>query len=347
MITLSYLESVIIESKKYKPSCKEKNIFSIGGRGHYENPISEILSFFLDPNECHGFKDLILSALNYACKIDPCHNCLVEPPRREKGTDHGRIDIVLIGSDFVTVIENKIRHSLNNPFDDYEKYINQNYSGKKINKVLLSVSKENTVNGWISVSYSLFIENVKKNISEYIFANQYSKWLVLLREFILNIEQECGMNSMNIEEFKFIKNNYHQICNLILLKGEFIDEILLRCTNEIQNECTNLSSKKEIWSKVGQVLRFQDKKWEKNSSVVFIILDNGFFRIQLYLYGATSDQYLSIKSFLTEFELKEEWLEHGIYQGFMLSDNADLDSAIKNLCKIYNAINMIYFSYFF
>jgi hypothetical protein len=37
----------ILETFTPKPP-PEKNIFSIGGRSHYENPISDMLAFFID-----------------------------------------------------------------------------------------------------------------------------------------------------------------------------------------------------------------------------------------------------------------------------------------------------------
>ena len=41
----------------------EKTFFSIGGRGYYEDPTSDVLAFYLDPNEEHGLGDLVLQSL--------------------------------------------------------------------------------------------------------------------------------------------------------------------------------------------------------------------------------------------------------------------------------------------
>ncbi len=38
----------------------EPTIFSIGGRGYYENVNTDMLAFFMDPNQPHGLGDQIL-----------------------------------------------------------------------------------------------------------------------------------------------------------------------------------------------------------------------------------------------------------------------------------------------
>ena len=44
----------------------EKTIFSIGGRGHYENPTSDILAFYLDPEAESTFSFSQLDILSLA-----------------------------------------------------------------------------------------------------------------------------------------------------------------------------------------------------------------------------------------------------------------------------------------
>lgn len=42
---------------------RESTIFSIGARGHFENPTTEVLAFFCDSAGEHGLGDLVLSSL--------------------------------------------------------------------------------------------------------------------------------------------------------------------------------------------------------------------------------------------------------------------------------------------
>ncbi len=102
------IKKLVQELKKFTPPFIEKNIFSIGGRGHYENPISDILSFFIDPQDQHGMGDVFLRAFFHS--LDECPETLHlnSTPRREELTKTGnRLDIVIESDNWILVIENK------------------------------------------------------------------------------------------------------------------------------------------------------------------------------------------------------------------------------------------------
>src|SRR5438128_3626265 len=89
---------------------RETNIFSIGGRGYYEEPTSDLLAFFLDPSAEHGLGDLLLACLAELLGEAPFPLELEERPIREYATrDQNRIDILLQGTGWMMAIENKIR----------------------------------------------------------------------------------------------------------------------------------------------------------------------------------------------------------------------------------------------
>ena len=124
-ILLEEYKILLQNAKTLKIPDKEKNVFSLGGRGHYENPISDILSFFIDPNEEHGFNSLFLRSIFEAAKSEMPLLETVKAPIREVRTDLGnRIDLLVEGDEWVLTIENKIRHDAVNPFDDYTNFIN-------------------------------------------------------------------------------------------------------------------------------------------------------------------------------------------------------------------------------
>ncbi len=93
----------------------------IAGYPHYENVCSNVLAFYLDPQQPHGLGTLLLDALARAGGIaSPDEgiggNVSVE---REVITDAGnRIDIVIESDAHAIVIENKIRAAVSNPFAD-------------------------------------------------------------------------------------------------------------------------------------------------------------------------------------------------------------------------------------
>lgn len=124
----------------------EPTIFSIGSRGYYENPTTDILAFFCNVNGQHKLGNTVLQAL-FDCISDVTRelSCtLITSPEREVLTKNfKRIDLLLEGPDWVIVLENKIYHQQNNPFADYQNYIEND---KK---------RFGTKNGYLCCSHSL------------------------------------------------------------------------------------------------------------------------------------------------------------------------------------------------
>jgi len=105
---------------------KPKTIWEISRFPHSELVSSNVLSFFIDPNEEHGLDDLVLRSLFEAARSNLVDGDLhVLEVIREEVTDSGkRIDLVIRGSAFIVAIENKLyHHAKANPFDDYNKHL--------------------------------------------------------------------------------------------------------------------------------------------------------------------------------------------------------------------------------
>ena len=138
-----------------------------------------------------------------------------DAPLRECCTDlNNRIDLLLEFDNWVLVIENKVRHQVNNPFDDYREFVAKAYGGKAAVFVLLSVAKDVIPKGWQWVGYREFIAKLKSNIGFYWSAGVYNKWHVILREFILNIESEYEVEEMDQVQVDFVQSNYAEIQNI-------------------------------------------------------------------------------------------------------------------------------------
>jgi len=203
---------------------KEKTIFSIGGRGHYENPISDVLAFYLDPNEEHGLGSLVLQALLDVSKVD-VQPILIEPVYRELGTDLGnRLDLVLVGEDWIIAVENKVYHEAINPFDDYRAYLSKQYPEKEIVYVLLS-PKDDVAEGWVSVSYVDLVEKIKSGLGSCLIDTPFSKWQVFLRDFLINLLSYTKGNSMDSEKFDFLSQKLPKIYELEKIRAEFLEEV--------------------------------------------------------------------------------------------------------------------------
>jgi hypothetical protein len=91
---------------------QDPTLFSLGGRGYYENATSDLLAFFLRPEESHGLGSTFLDAF---LRCLPDDSAIVTPRKhvrvaREEATRNGkRIDLVIRGMGWMILIENKIR----------------------------------------------------------------------------------------------------------------------------------------------------------------------------------------------------------------------------------------------
>ena len=108
-----------------KLSERADTFFSIGGRGYYENPTSDVLAYFLQPGNQHPFGLHFLHAMLRCVGLDPtAFPCGKISVSREVRTDHGRLDLVIVSEKWVLVIENKIRHWDANDFEEYKTFVN-------------------------------------------------------------------------------------------------------------------------------------------------------------------------------------------------------------------------------
>ena len=55
------LESFLSDVSNHVAPVKELTVFSVGGRGYYENPTTDLLAFFLRPDAEHGLKEGVTS----------------------------------------------------------------------------------------------------------------------------------------------------------------------------------------------------------------------------------------------------------------------------------------------
>ena len=287
---LENLKKTLEDAKTFFQPEVEATVFSIGGRGYYENPISDILAFFLNPQEAHGFGTLFLDAFWTALNVvsPPQSIDIIGSPKREVSTESGkRIDLLLEGDEWVLVIENKIYHHQSNPFKEYEQYIKNNYEGKEAIFSILSPSGSSASKEWKPLSYKKFVEELKRNIGNILIDAQYSKWLVFLRDFILNLEQYAVRYDMDLKAINFIEDNYQDVYEVVRLRESYISYLQetglekLKTLFPDQNFTTTIHN----W-KHGPAIRYYSESWVGKSNIVIQVShresDKG---IGIYMYA--------------------------------------------------------------
>ena len=329
--TLQQMKNLLDKAKKIPSiALPEKTIFDIGSRGYYENPTTEILAFFCDDNEVHGLGSLVLKALIQSLpeKHHGIDCSLLSIPEREVVTKSGkRIDLLLENQQWVIVLENKIYHEQNNPFQDYEDFVlsadSNRFKSKESIFVVLSPSgkvSEDCSTRWSGISYLDLVEAIKRNLASYFIAQPFNKWLILLREFTLHLEGMFMHKPLaSSESIDFVLENLSAIQELQNLKQKAIDEYhqkLQRSLQEVLGKIVNI--RLHHWSGF-PALRFALDDWKNTDSDVVLSLDGNEkqpFTIYCYLHLVDKGQFELADDFLNIKNNESIWEENnGSFRG--------------------------------
>lgn len=285
---LSELNALLAHLKSLpQPNKTELNLFSIGARGHYENPISDLLAFFIDPDAGHDLSTLVLEAF-MECIPGSYDIALSSPPSREVMTPTGsRIDVLLESDEWVMALENKIWHQQNNPFNDYSEHLELKHPSKS--HLLVVLSPEGTApSGWCGVSYRQFLAVLSPKLGMAYVESPLNKWLILLREFILHLESLMGKNIIASETETFVLENLHNIQELILLKNIVVKSVQEECLRFLSDHFSDknyeVSTALNHWEGY-PALRFGLSHWQTPSDVVLFINRTPGKRMEIRTYA--------------------------------------------------------------
>jgi hypothetical protein len=281
------LQDLLAKAKRLRRAPVEKNIFSLGSRRYYENPTSDLLKFFLDPQEEHDLKHLFLSSLVELVIGTPALLELETSPEREYLTKNGaRIDIILRTSDWVIVVENKIRHDPLNPFEEYRDTVKEQFPNKKPYFVILAPTKIDIDDkNWKPITYDNLIANVRSKLGVHFVESGVSKWGILLREFLLNLEEEVKLSIPMIddEQYDLINGNYSDFVKLIDLHTAYIGR-LKKDVEDLGTDVLGAAPADVIprpWPE-GMTLQLYPKKDRVHKTVLLLKRAGGFI-VQFYV----------------------------------------------------------------
>lgn len=309
-------EKLLCDFKQLLPlNVVEPNIFSIGSKGYYENPTSDILAFFIDTSGPHQLGDTVLKAL-FCClkpraEIADCS--LIAAPEREVSTKtRKRIDLLLEGKNWVMVIENKIFHHQNNPFDEYMSFVQteekERFGGKHALFVVLAPEKELLPPGWEFVSYTHFINALKKQLAEKFISQPVNKWTLFLREYVLHLENLMSQPSINQDTLNFCLKNLSTIKDIQETKEQVIKQYLQQLKTELQNTLGQVNTRLEHWYGY-PALRFALPTWRDTDADVVLFLKGHDEPISFHIYvrlRETNDEYKADQLILANHDAKRD-----------------------------------------
>ncbi|MGI2029743.1 PD-(D/E)XK nuclease family protein [Endozoicomonas acroporae] len=295
----------------------EATLFSIGGKGYYENPTTDVLAFFCDSNGAHGLGDLVINALFKALpELPELHDfTVISKPEREVKTARGkRIDLLLEGNDWVMVIENKIYHQQNNPFGVYESYVREHDVFKTMQPLFVVLSPDGTApHGWQGLSYPSLLKSLKEELAQSFIEQPLNKWLMLLREFILHLEGIMAKPAVPADTIEFVLDHLDEIKQANDLKYKAIDAFQKEVQQHIQNcfDGRKVSYKLNHWWGY-PALRFYFDDWNTASDVVLFLngAPNTSYYINYYACDIETDQQRNLADeHLAEPDCDEPWDE--------------------------------------
>lgn len=176
---------------------------------------NELLAFYLNPNEKHGYGDKILKVLlksaNIKGRLD-LTNLKFEKPNYFETESRKQIDICAHNDSFGLIIENKIHADLDNPFEEYVKEIKSlNEKNFRILLHIIDYEEEKLEkakkNGFILVHYEDFIKNIRE-----LNLNCENKWQILFEDMIDTLDSICSLK-IDADGMKWIEKNSENIVN--------------------------------------------------------------------------------------------------------------------------------------
>lgn len=216
-LTKKYLE-LLLSFRSYPRINQRKTFLEIAGYPNYENVCSNILAFYLNPNNEHGLDDLVLNAAvklvfkDFELGIRKNFQLY-----REYGTLSGnRLDILIFTESYAICIENKIFHHISgNDLAEYKNTVNKISSGhQKPIYIVLSLQKITSKddlgkiqeNHFVNITYEELFHHIKQNIGNYLSVSNIN-YVNHLLDFMKTIQNLTSMNSKNQELFKFFSEN--------------------------------------------------------------------------------------------------------------------------------------------
>ncbi len=201
----------------------------IAGYPHYENVCSNILAFFMDPEESHGLGTLVLDALASVGNIAAADEGLggTVSVQREVITDEGnRIDLLIESDNRVALIENKIYASAINPFDDYADYLDRIAGDRKKHKLLLTLYPTNEGSDWHfeNLTYEEFVERIRSLLGGYV-SSADARYLMMFLDFLNTLESLRRGTRMDQKFVKLLAERSDDIKHLFAELKSFRSEL--------------------------------------------------------------------------------------------------------------------------
>jgi hypothetical protein len=203
------------------PPPPEQTILEIAGFAHYEIIASNILKFFLDPEQNHGLKTSVLEALLSAAGETVSDSDLDKATveREVRTAAEKSIDLLIETASLVIAVENKIFAKPYNDFGEYARFTQEKAerSCKRAVLILLALSKidpeDQNLAGFRPVAYQQFFDQLSPTL-ERAPATASVRYVSYLKDFRITIQNLVKRAEMFEPIREFIANNLDRVAKL-------------------------------------------------------------------------------------------------------------------------------------
>ncbi|WP_182407549.1 PD-(D/E)XK nuclease family protein [Psychrobacter sp. GP33] len=368
---LDRFEALINKFRALDFTDEELTLFDVGTRGHFENPTTELLSFFLNSTKPHDLDDCFFKGLQSVIAYKNILSDLgfLKSVETEVSTQNGkRIDLLVETDTALIVIECKIYHHQNNPFDEYTAFGNervnkdvQDSASKTLVKLVLclngNISADLAANGWHGISYNELVKHIEGELSQTMFDNPYNKWALFAREFLLHLKGLNTMTTINEEEISFLTENLSEFAHLSdYIYNNLMPKIGTKISSDLNAsdlqdfECKVKHGK---WYYYEPVIRFSNLNWTTGSDIVLWMKANDnhiSHKINLHIAKQSDELVEQFKTLIGDSWFKSDtdtWYEvsntyWGISWSFKTFDLDELSAKIVELMVHLNNLELNY-----
>lgn len=359
-------ENLLLKAQKYKMPEREMTIFDTALKNHHENPITELLAFFLDPNEKHGlgssFYNGFIEAIKYHEKYSEFEFGEILRVVTQQSTDKGnRIDLWFETDTALVIVEVKVHHIQNNPFKDYVSWGNKTLAvinkaqpdsqeQKHLVTVILSPLGECSQDCWVGTSYSELTAETKQALGIQIIQNPLNKWGIFARDFLLHLDSFNDLLETNMESLKFVVDNMQKIQELVQLRENVYKEIIDHINNSFQialGDEYEAGFRWHTWNGT-PALRFVGNNWKYwTETVLNLHINNSPMScsITIYIDNHTDEIIKKVKQALSRgpYSQTESWYEKNNKFWAMRWElnQFDLNEVTKQMVFLHKILNRV------
>lgn len=310
-------ENLLLKAQQYKKPEREMTIFDTALNNHHENPITELLAFFLNPNGKHQLGDSFyqgfITALKQYEQYQDVEFGEFKQLSTQQVTDQGKfIDLWVETDKALIIVEVKVYHHQNNPFKEYEawankkiEYQNRQDQEKRLISIVLCPNGKCTIANWLGLSYTQLTTSIKPHVSQYAFNQTLNKWAVFARDFLLHLDSFNHLLDIDMSRLNFVVDNMYKIQELIDLKQSVFQDIIRHINTQLQialGENYQPEVKENTWNNNPAFL-FTGQNWKDNSySILYLRLNEKPMScsVRMYVQNASIEIRKQIKVLLDE-----------------------------------------------